>query len=110
MKSWKGNECTVFLGTAKKFDKNKALDAATKNTRALGTQLTRKIRESGILDRLDPDCIEALNFNLSAGRHKPFVFDPGEHRPPSEIIKELQTIHEEVQMRLNKLSALIEAE
>ncbi len=59
------------------------------------------------LDRLDPDCIEALNFNLSAGRHKPFVFDPGEHRPPSEIIRELQTIHEEVQMRLGKLLEMV---
>ncbi|EFK10113.1 conserved hypothetical protein [delta proteobacterium NaphS2] len=59
------------------------------------------------LDRLDPDCIEALDFNLSAGRHKPFVFDPGEHRPPAEIIGELQAIHEEVQMRLGKLLEMV---
>ena len=32
------------------------------------------------LDRLHPDCIEALDFNLSAGRHKPFTFDAGQHR------------------------------
>lgn len=61
------------------------------------------------LDRLDPECLEALDFNLSAGRHKPFVFDPGEHRPPAEIIAELQAIHREVQNRLGKLLTLIEA-
>lgn len=55
------------------------------------------------LDRLNPDCLEALDFNLSAGRHKPFVFDAGEHRPPAELIGELQAIHEEVQKRLGKL-------
>lgn len=59
------------------------------------------------LDRLDPDCLEALDFNLSAGRHKPFVFDAGQHRPPAELIGELQTIHAEVQQRLARLLALI---
>jgi type I restriction enzyme M protein len=40
----------------------------------------------GHLDRLAPDCLEALDLNLSAGRHKPFVFDAGSHRPPAELI------------------------
>lgn len=60
------------------------------------------------LDRLDPDCLEALDFNLSAGRHKPFVFDAGQHRPPAELIGELQAIHGEVQKRLGKLLAMVE--
>ncbi len=59
-------------------------------------------------DRLDPECLEALDFNLSAGRHKPFVFDPGQHRPPAELIHELQAIHGEVQTRLGKLLGLVE--
>ncbi|MDX9792519.1 MAG: class I SAM-dependent DNA methyltransferase [Kiritimatiellia bacterium] len=59
------------------------------------------------LDRLDPDCLEALDFNLSAGRHKPFVFDAGQHRPPAELIGELQAIHGEVQKRLGKLLTLV---
>lgn len=59
------------------------------------------------LDRLDPGCLEALDFNLSAGRHKPFVFDAGQHRPPAELIGELQVIHAEVQARLARLLALI---
>lgn len=58
--------------------------------------------------RLDPDCLEALDFNLAAGRHKPFVFDPGEHRPPAEIIDELQAIHGEIQKRLGKLLGMVE--
>ncbi|GFE60794.1 N-6 DNA methylase [Geobacter sp. AOG2] len=60
------------------------------------------------LDRLDSDCLEALDFNLSAGRHKPFIFDAGQHRPPAALIGELQAIHEDVQKRLGKLLALIE--
>ncbi|KAA0889839.1 N-6 DNA methylase [Oryzomonas rubra] len=61
------------------------------------------------LHRLDPDCLEALDFNLSAGRHKPFIFDAGLHRPPTELIGELQAIHGEVKKRLEKLLTLIEA-
>jgi len=64
----------------------------------------------GFLDRLDPDCLEALDFNLSAGRHKPFVFDAGQHRPPAELIGELQAIHGEVQRRLGKLLAMVEGQ
>jgi type I restriction enzyme M protein len=59
------------------------------------------------LDRLDPDCLEALDFNLSAGRHKPFVFDAGQHRPPAELIGELQGIHAEVQKRLKHLLSMV---
>lgn len=59
------------------------------------------------LGRLDPDCLEALDFNLSAGRHKPFVFDPGEHSQPADLIGELQAIHGEVQKRLGKLLTMV---
>lgn len=59
------------------------------------------------LDRLDPDCLEALDFNLSAGRHKPFTFDAGQHRPPAELITELQALHAEVQQRLGNLLSMV---
>lgn len=59
------------------------------------------------LDRLDSDCLEALDFSLSVGRHKPFVFDPGQHRPPAELIRELQAIHCEVQKRLGNLLDMV---
>jgi type I restriction enzyme M protein len=62
------------------------------------------------LDCVDPDCLEALDFNLSAGRHKPFVFDAGQHRPPADLIGELQAIHGEVQERLGKLLAMLGGE
>jgi type I restriction enzyme M protein len=58
-------------------------------------------------DRLDPDCLEALDFNLSAGRHKPFTFDAGQHRPPAELITELQALHAEVQQRLGNLLSMV---
>lgn len=60
------------------------------------------------LDRLDPECIEALDLNLSAGRHKPFTFDVGEHRPPAELIGELDAIHVEIRKHLGKLLKMVE--
>lgn len=65
--------------------------------------------KKAFLDRLDPDCLEALDFNLSAGRHKPFVFDAGQHRPPADLIAELQAIHCVIQGRLENLLALVES-
>lgn len=60
------------------------------------------------LHLLDPACLEALDLNLSAGRHKPFEFDPGDHPPPAELIGELQGIHGQIQQRLEKLLAMVE--
>jgi hypothetical protein len=54
------------------------------------------------------DCLEALDLNLSAGRHKPFVFDAGEHRGPGELITELQGLHGQVQKRLGILRKMVE--
>lgn len=59
------------------------------------------------LDRLDPDCLEALDFNLSARRHKPYVFDPGQHQSPAKLIGDLQAVHFEVQERLGRLLAML---
>lgn len=58
-------------------------------------------------ERLDPDCLEALDLNLSAGRHKPFTFDAGEHQAPAELITELQAIHGDIQKRLGKLLEMV---
>ena len=63
--------------------------------------------KEGHLDRLDPDCIEYHNFDLSIGRHKPVEFDADQHRPPAELIGELQRIHSEVQKRLGKLLTMV---
>ena len=59
------------------------------------------------LDRLDPKCLEALDFNLSAGRHAPFTLDAGTHREPAEIITELQDVHAQIQGRLERLLTLV---
>ncbi|MCP5523414.1 MAG: SAM-dependent DNA methyltransferase [Verrucomicrobiales bacterium] len=61
-------------------------------------------------ERLDPACIEATELNLSARRHKPFVFEAGEHRPAAEIIRELDGVHAEIRKRLGKLLAMVEGE
>jgi len=60
------------------------------------------------LGRLDPECIEFLDFTLSAGRYKPFTFDPGEHSPPAELVAEVDAIHAEIRRKLAKLLELME--
>jgi type I restriction enzyme M protein len=60
------------------------------------------------LPRLDPKCLEALDCNLSAGRHKPFDLDAGTHEPPEKLIRELDGIYAEIRARLGKLLELIE--
>lgn len=62
------------------------------------------------LDRLDPDCLEALDFNLSAGRHKPFTFVAGQHRPPAELITELHTLHVQIEQRLSNLLSMVSSD
>lgn len=57
---------------------------------------------------IDPDCIEAKGWNLSAGQYKPFVFSEAEDSiPVSDRIKELQTDVADVQTRLVKLLEMV---
>jgi len=60
-------------------------------------------------DRLDPVCIEAADLNLTAGRHKPPDFTVAQHRPPAELIRELQYLHDDIRKHLGMLLDLVEA-
>ena len=57
------------------------------------------------LELLDPDCIEAADLNLSAGRHKPFAFSARQHNRPDDLIRKLDKVHEDIR---NKLAVLLE--
>ncbi|MCC9606225.1 N-6 DNA methylase [Blastopirellula sp. JC732] len=59
------------------------------------------------VELLDPDCIEAADLNLSAGRHKPFVYDPEDFRPPSELIEELDNVHKRIGDKLSDLLKMV---
>lgn len=56
---------------------------------------------------LDPDCIEANAYNLTAGRYKPFHLDVADLAPPAEIIRELQTLGKEVERGLAELLEMV---
>jgi hypothetical protein len=66
--------------------------------------------KNAFIDRLDPACIEAADLNLSAGRHKPFTFEAEEHRPPADLIRDLQGIHQRIQSKLGTLLAMVEGQ
>jgi len=59
------------------------------------------------LSLLDPDCIEANDLNLSAGRYKPFTLAAVQHDPPAQIISELQEMENEIQSGLAQLLAMV---
>ncbi len=59
-------------------------------------------------DRLATDCIEYNDFNLSAGRHKPFSIATIEYDPPVQVIRELQALEEQIQEGLGRLLAMVE--
>lgn len=59
-------------------------------------------------DYLDPDCIEARGWNLSAGQYKPFNFAVMENEQSvAEMIRELQAQEKEIMAGLDKLQAMV---
>jgi len=57
---------------------------------------------------LDPNCIEAKDYDLSAVRYRPFKPVAVESEPPDKLIRELQGMEEEILNRLGKLLELVE--
>jgi len=58
---------------------------------------------------LDPDCIEARDWNLSAGQYKPFDFTQlKSDKSVSELIGELRTTEQQIIGGLDKLLAMVE--
>ena len=60
------------------------------------------------LELLDPDCIEAADLNLSAGRHKPFTFAAGKHEDPAVVIRQLDKLHDDIRKKLIRLLQMVE--
>lgn len=58
---------------------------------------------------LDPDCIEAREWNLSAGQYKPFDFTQlKSDKSVAELISELKSIEQNIIKGLDKLLAMVE--
>ncbi|HEH9400403.1 TPA: N-6 DNA methylase [Aeromonas sobria] len=67
--------------------------------------------DKGVLkdDLLDPDCIEARDWNLSAGQYKPFDFTQlKSDKSVAELIGELKTTEQDIIKGLDKLLAMVE--
>jgi len=67
--------------------------------------------EKGVLKDglLDPDCIEARDWNLSAGQYKPFDFTQlKSEKSVTELIGELRTTEQQIIGGLDKLLAMVE--
>lgn len=70
--------------------------------------VTGKLRDEAA-NWLDPDCIEANDWSLSAGRYKPFDFSELKSKQnAAELIKALQTTEGDIQAALSQLLAMVE--
>ncbi len=60
---------------------------------------------------LDPDCIEARSWNLSAGQYKPFHFEAAIHeKSVTKMIRELKQKENEIIQGLDRLLSMVEGE
>lgn len=75
--------------------------------------LAAGLYDNGILKGglLDPDCIEARDWNLSAGQYKPFDFTQlKSDKSVSELIGELRMTEQQIIGSLDKLLAMVEGQ
>ena len=59
-------------------------------------------------DYLDPNCIEANDCNISAGRYKTFKPSTIQYEPPAKLIRELQGLEAQIMTRLDHLLEMVE--
>lgn len=60
------------------------------------------------LELLEPTCIEANDFNLSAGRYKPFALETSDYGNPQDLITQLQQRERNILTSLEQLLAMVE--
>ena len=60
------------------------------------------------LDVLDPDCIEANDFNLSAGRYKPPASQAKKYDPPAEILRAVRELESQLVAGIDNLLSMVE--
>lgn len=61
-------------------------------------------------DALDIDCIEANDYNLSAGRYKPFELQLTDYEPPIHIIHAIKDLETKIQVGLDILLTMVDGE
>jgi type I restriction enzyme M protein len=68
------------------------------------------VRPEYVEDYLDPDCIEANDYGLNAGRYKPFTLEAATHEPGAlaRLIRELDGLHATAQDDLKTLLKMVE--
>ena len=59
-------------------------------------------------DALDIDCIEANDYNLSAGRYKPFELQLTDFEPPAQMIRTIKDLETQIQVGLDVLLDMVE--
>lgn len=57
---------------------------------------------------LEPDCIEANDLNLSAGRYKPFVLSVKKYDPPADILRAVRQLESDLIARIDGFLRMVE--
>ena len=91
--------------TAEEHAKNNLPDVAARWLERDGTELQRaRTEQSFCVPKAD---IAAQGYNLSVNRYKEVTYEDVEHRPPREIITELNKLEMEIQDGLRALEAML---
>lgn len=86
-------------------------DGLVRSTYVMAMEANGLYDEKGALrdSLLDPDCIEARDWNLSAGQYKPFDFTQlKSDKSVAELISELKATEQQIINGLDKLLAMVE--
>jgi type I restriction enzyme M protein len=86
-------------------EKNNLPDVLARWTRRNGSEQERARSEQSFC--VPRDDIAARNYDLSLNRYKIIVPEEVEHRPPMEIIKELESIEAEIQQGISVLKGML---
>lgn len=62
------------------------------------------------MNLLEPDCIEANDFNLSAGRYKPFILDIRQYEHPTKILNNVRELETQLIAGIDRLKAMVEGD
>lgn len=91
--------------TAEEHAKNNLPDIAARWVQREGDEVERaRTERSFTVPKAD---IAAQGYDLSLNRYKETVYEEVEHRPPLEIIAELQTLEDEIQQGLKDLAEML---
>lgn len=91
--------------TADEWEKNNLPDVLARWAERNGTEMERERTEQSFC--VPRDDIVAADYDLSLNRYKELVYEEVDHRPPVEIIAELESLEDAIRAGLRELKGMV---